>query len=105
LARREPLNVNGLAAAVGMHPSTTPRLIAPLMRCGWVRTQPGIDRRERVIVITGKGLARLVRAYPLWADIQRKVVGHLGIRRWSSTTAALRSLRKSLTRAQDGPLA
>jgi DNA-binding MarR family transcriptional regulator len=101
LARRETLNVNGLAAAVGMHPSTTPRLIAPLIRYGWVRTQPGIDQRERFIVITSKGLARLVRAYPLWADIQRKVVGHLGDRRWSSTTAALRSIRKSLTRTQD----
>jgi DNA-binding MarR family transcriptional regulator len=47
LARMGPLNVNAVAAAVGMHPSTVPRLIAPLARRRLVRRQAGADRRAR----------------------------------------------------------
>jgi DNA-binding MarR family transcriptional regulator len=96
LARRGPLNVGSLAAAVGMHPSTTPRLIAPLVRDRLILTRAGADRRERVIGITRKGRSRLLQAFPHWIDVQTRVVGQLGERRWSSAMAALRNIRGSL---------
>jgi DNA-binding MarR family transcriptional regulator len=96
LARSGAMNVNRLAAAVGMHPSTTPRIIAPLAREGLVRVRAGGDRRERLIAITRKGRGRLVRAYPRWAQMQRGVVNRLGDQRWSSAMGLLKDIRKSL---------
>jgi DNA-binding MarR family transcriptional regulator len=96
LARLGPMNVNNLAAAVGMHPSTTPRLIAPLARGRLVRTRPGEDRRVRVIAITRKGRARLARAFPRWVKLQKRMVSLLGTEEWSSTMASLKKIRASL---------
>jgi DNA-binding MarR family transcriptional regulator len=90
------MNVGSLAAGVGMHPSTTPRLIAPLTRRRLVRTRTGTDRRERVVAITRKGQMSLVRAFPQWAGVQRRILSQLGDREWSSTRATLNLVRKSL---------
>jgi DNA-binding MarR family transcriptional regulator len=96
LARSGPLNVNSLAAAVGMHPSTTPRLIAPLARRGLVRGRAGIDRRERLMFVTKKGCALLLRAFPKWAEVQSRIVSQLGDQEWLSEIDVLRNIRKSL---------
>jgi DNA-binding MarR family transcriptional regulator len=102
LARSGPLNVNSLAAAVGMHTSTTPRLIAPLARRGLVRARAGIDRRERHMVITKKGYALLLRAFPKWAEVQRRIVSQLGDREWSSEIDVLKNIRRSLRESPRG---
>jgi DNA-binding MarR family transcriptional regulator len=96
LARSGPMNVNSLAAAVGMHPSTTPRVTAPLARCGLIRTQADTDRRVRIIAITRKGSGRLVRAYPYWAEVQRDIVKRLGDQEWLCAMGSLKDIRKSL---------
>jgi DNA-binding MarR family transcriptional regulator len=96
LARMGPLNVNGVAAAVGMHPSTVPRLIAPLARRRLVRTRAGADRRERLITVTESGQRKLVAAYPYWAALQRQIVTRLGDKGWVSAMAVLRQVRKSI---------
>lgn len=96
LARGGPMNVNGLAAAVGMHPSTTPRLIAPLVRNGLIRTQAGTDRRERLVTVTRKGTGILLRAFPRWAEVQRNIVAQLGEGEWPATMAGLRKIRHSI---------
>jgi DNA-binding MarR family transcriptional regulator len=99
LARSGAMNVSNLSVRVGMHSSTTPRLIAPLQRDGLVRIEQGADRRERRIAITAKGSARLVRAFPLWAQVQQKVVDDFGTTRWSGAMKVLQRLRKSLRAA------
>jgi DNA-binding MarR family transcriptional regulator len=96
LARMGPLNVNAVAAAVGMHPSTVPRLIAPLARRRLVRRQAGADRRERVIVVTESGRRKLTAAYPFWAALQRQVVTKMGDEGWVSAMAVLQQVRKSI---------
>lgn len=96
IARSEPLNVNKLAIAVGMHPSTIPRVLAPLMREGLIQIQAGADRRERRIAITRRGRATVARAYPLWAEVQRRIVDRLGVQEWSSAMTILRDLRRTL---------
>jgi DNA-binding MarR family transcriptional regulator len=101
LARSGPMNVNALAAAVGMHPSTTPRLIAPLARDRLVRTQPGSDRRVRVIAITRKGRARLARALPRWMELQKRIVSNLGTKEWSSAMTSLKKIRTSLRQSPE----
>lgn len=96
LARSGPLKVTDLAAAVGMHPSTTPRLIAPLARRGLIHTRTGTDRRERLIAVTRKGHIKLLRAFPKWAEAQRRIVGRLGKAEWSTAIEVLREIRASL---------
>jgi DNA-binding MarR family transcriptional regulator len=96
LGRSGPMTVNNLAAAIGMHASTTPRLVAPLGRQGLVRSQPGTDRRERLLAITAKGRAKLIRAYPRWAEVQRRIMGQIGDREWSMGKSILKNIRKSL---------
>jgi DNA-binding MarR family transcriptional regulator len=96
LARMGPMNVNAVAAAVGMHPSTVPRLITPLARRRLVRRQPGADRRERVIVVTESGRRKLVAGYPYWAALQRQVVAKLGDEGWASAMGILQQIRKSV---------
>jgi DNA-binding MarR family transcriptional regulator len=98
LARAGPMNVNALAAAVGMHPSTTPRMIAPLMRRGFVSIRQGADRREKLIGITAKGNKTLLRAYPLWAQVQRGILQHLGPGAWPGMMQSLGAIRTSLTK-------
>jgi DNA-binding MarR family transcriptional regulator len=96
LARMGPMNVNAVAAAVGMHPSTVPRLMAPLANRRLVGRRAGSDRRERVIVVTESGRRKLVAAYPYWAALQRQVVSRLGDEGWVSTMTVLQQLRKSV---------
>ena len=98
LARRGPLNVGALSNAVGMHSSTTPRLMAPLLRERLVEARTGADRRERVLSVTAKGRGRLLRAYPSWVELQARIVGSIGEARWSTAMVALKSIRKSLRR-------
>lgn len=97
LARNGPMSVNRLAAAVGMHPSTTPRIIAPLARQRLVSSKAGTDQRERVTALTRKGEGRLLQAYPLWAEVQGRIVGRIGQRQWLEAMTVLRELRRSLS--------
>ena len=96
LGRMGPLNVNAVAAAVGMHPSTVPRLIAPLARRRLVRTRAGADRRERLITVTESGRRKLMAAYPYWAAMQRQVVANLGDEGWVAAMRMLQQVRKSV---------
>ena len=96
LAHRGPLKVNDLAAAIGMHPSTTPRLLAPLKRRRFVGTRTGRDRRERLIAITSSGTRALIVAYPSWARVQQHILKRLSDDGWSEAMEVLRSIRESL---------
>jgi len=96
LAHGGPMNVNGVAEAVGMHPSTTPRKIAPLVKAGLVRIERGVDRRQRLIALTIKGHRTLLRAFPLWAKLQRNILEHLGPGSWPSIMQSLSAIRASL---------
>lgn len=98
LAHGGPMTVNSLAAAVGMHPSTTPRLLAPLTRDQLVRVRPGADRRQRLVSLTPKGQRAVRRGYPRWAEVQREVLQQLGPEVWLSVMRSLETIREALDR-------
>lgn len=103
LAYGGPMNVSELAHTVGMHPSTTPRKLAPLARRGLVRIRHGEDRRQRLIALTARGIAALKRAFPLWAEIQRDILQHLGPGAWPPIMQSLSAIRAALnSRAGEG---
>lgn len=98
LAHAGPMSVNALADAVGMHPSTTPRKIAPLVRDGYVRVTQGSDRRRRMIASTARGMRAFRSAYPLWARLQGEILNGLGSGAWLSIIRSLSAIRASVAK-------
>jgi DNA-binding MarR family transcriptional regulator len=69
--------------------TTLTRNVAPLERAGLIETAPSGDRRERLLRVTGKGLAALEEATPLWERAQESMVEGLGAPRWKGLIADL----------------
>ena len=60
LAECGPLDINGLAASLGLDPSTAGRQVCVLKDAGLVARSPGAeDRRRSIITPTGEGLRRM----------------------------------------------
>lgn len=95
LHREGALKVGTLAFAIGVDPSTLPRLLRPLAEAGLVRTRPGKDRRERHQEITAAGRKALAEATPLWAAAQRQIVSQVGPAEWAGSRASLARLREA----------
>jgi DNA-binding MarR family transcriptional regulator len=59
LAENGPMNINALAATVGLDPSTAGRQVAVMRRAGLVECAPApTDRRRSVITPSAEGAAR-----------------------------------------------
>ena len=71
LKAKQPPTLNELADALVLDRSTLGHNLRPLERDGYVELQENEnDRRQRLLVITGKGNAKLQEAFPLWAKAQ-----------------------------------
>ena len=79
LARRGPMAINALAAALVMDPTTLGRNLRPLQRDGLVAiaVAPG-DRRSRELRVTPKGQKLLARALPGWTQAQEEFARSFG---------------------------
>jgi DNA-binding MarR family transcriptional regulator len=95
LVERAPLG--RVAEGLVMDRTTLTRNLRPLVRRGWVRAEPGADRRERSLSLTRGGRAALERTLPLWQVAQQQVMARLG-NRWG---AALGSLEDLVAAAQE----
>jgi DNA-binding MarR family transcriptional regulator len=81
--------INELAEILVMDRTTLTRNLKPLEREGWIKSEPGQDRRTRVISLTANGEATLAKALPLWKQAQYTVEETLGQQRWSDLLACL----------------
>lgn len=81
-----------VARILGMDRTTLTRNLAPLERQGWVRSEPGPDRRERTLALTRSGRAALERAKPLWQAAQDRIVGRIGVAQWQALRGGLDAL-------------
>ena len=59
-----------------------PLILRPLEKQGFLHTEPGEDRRERVLTLTNKGKGLIEKAYPLWKEVQGRIVKQFGKKRW-----------------------
>lgn len=84
LAATGPVNQGGLGGLLAIDSTTLSRTLHPLETKGWIRTNPGEDRRERQIELTAAGRAELVRASPAWERAQRRLRRRLGPGKWDS---------------------
>ena len=90
LAERAPLS--RVADALVMDRTTLTRNLRPLQRRGWVRMEPGEDRRERTLSLTDSGRAVLAAAMPLWRQAQARVLAQIGEARWAGLLEDLQGL-------------
>lgn len=97
LGNMGPLTVGALADALGMDASGVPRAIRPLADQGFINSQPGEDRRQRVLSLTAFGREALERATPAWRRVQEELIGVLGAGRWMELIGELRALRRAAT--------
>ena len=92
-----PVTVTQLAEVTLTDRTTLTRNLKLLEKKGLVQIGPGSDQREREITITERGRDTLRVAYPLWQEVQAKVIEALGADRWDMLRdglAAVASLGK-----------
>ena len=101
LALAEEATVSRLAGGLGLDRTTMTRNLGPLERRGLVASATGDDARNRVLHLTGKGVAALQRALPVWERVQGRVVRGLGDVRWKRLMQGLKATA-SLTHPDPG---
>jgi DNA-binding MarR family transcriptional regulator len=80
IARAGQLQHTALAERVGMERTTLTRNLHPLIRAGWLKIVPGLDRRQRWLQLTSTGKRKLMRSFPLWEQAQRKFISQFGLK-------------------------
>lgn len=78
LQRLDRPSITTLAEAMGLERSTLGRNLRVLEAEGLVALADGDDQRNRVVLLTDEGTARLQLAYPAWQQAQRQLVEQLG---------------------------
>jgi len=77
--------------------TTLTRNLKVLEQKDFIRIEAGNDQREREITVTSQGREALSIAYPIWKEVQSKVIKSLGEDRWNvlrDGLAAVTSLGK-----------
>lgn len=93
LARRGPLTIKQLAAAMVMDRTTLGRNILPLQRDGLIRVEPSAeDRRAKALHLTKSGAKRLQGARKAWAQAQRRFEALFGTARAAELRGHLRAV-------------
>lgn len=94
-----PLSVKRLAAAVVIDRTTLTRSLRLLEREGLVRIEAGDDLREKNVMLTDSGSAKLEQAFPMWAAAQAAAEQMLG----PENMARLQEMLKGLVAATRKP--
>ena len=75
---RGPVTLTKLAKLIVNERTTLTRNLTVLEKKGFIRVEPGKDRREHQVTITEKGQEALTAAVPLWEAAQARIEGGLG---------------------------
>ncbi|WP_140634568.1 MarR family winged helix-turn-helix transcriptional regulator [Methylibium rhizosphaerae] len=65
-----PIQPSALAARMKLNASTLTRNMQPLIAQGWIRLEPGVDARSRLLVATDEGKALRAEAQRAWKRAQ-----------------------------------
>jgi len=84
LERAEEVNQKWLSRLFSMDSTTLTRTLARLTKHGWVRSEAGRDRRERVFSLTSAGKRKLAEAKPHWQKAQTELHKVLGEQGWKA---------------------
>lgn len=89
LSAQSGITVTDLADFLMMDRTTLTRNLRPLENQGLVKTQPGDDRRTRLIKLSKKGMNKLEKAIPLWKQAQKDVTDYMGQKRFTDFLSEL----------------
>ena len=84
LRRLGASTISRLAEGLVMDRTTLTRDLKPLERRGYIKVEPGEDRRTRTVTLTKRGRQALARAIPIWEEVQARMVEGLGEKRFHS---------------------
>jgi DNA-binding MarR family transcriptional regulator len=99
----QPMTQRALGEFLAIDSTTLTRTLAPLARQGWVRSRPGVDRRERLWSLRPAGKRQLQRALPRWERVQQRVRSRIGVPHWEALMAeTTRVATAARMRALDG---
>lgn len=82
IAMLGPGPISRLADNMALDRTTLTRNLKLLQKQGLIGTEPGEDRRERVVSLTEEGEAAFERAKPLWQQAQSHIESEFGAERW-----------------------
>jgi DNA-binding MarR family transcriptional regulator len=72
------LTINEMAEKLELDRTTLTRNLKPLAQQGFLTIAPGSDQRTRVVTLTPKGEAALLKVLPLWEQTQAYMVEGIG---------------------------
>lgn len=88
LSQAGPMTQNDVAAWMASEKTTISRNLQLMDDRGWIKIEPGDDRRTRVVSLTPAGGRQLFKAMPHWERAQSRLKGAMS----ESAFAALRQL-------------
>jgi len=72
-----------LGRVLALDSTTLTRMLSPLKKHGWIGTQPGKDRRQRLLRLSASGRRKLQESHADWARAQAKLRQSLGEAMWN----------------------
>ena len=99
LAKAGPLTQGRLGSLLALDSTTLSRTLRPLEAKRWIRCEPGEDRRQRQLELTGAGRSQLDRATPAWQRAQRRLRDRFGRERWEGLLAELAAVAEAAREA------
>ncbi|MBS2008433.1 MAG: winged helix-turn-helix transcriptional regulator [Cyanobacteria bacterium SZAS TMP-1] len=85
------LPISELADILVMDRTTLSRNLKPLVENGYIGMKEGQDKRVRSIELTQQGKAILLKAIPIWEDLQEETMQRLGKNNWKDLMEKLRA--------------
>lgn len=82
-------SVTKLSSVLGTDRTTLSRSLKPLEEAGIVLTEPGEDKRKKVVTLTKKGKSVLDKAIPRWMEAQEAFVDKMGQGNWQDFISKL----------------
>jgi DNA-binding MarR family transcriptional regulator len=91
------------AEQLGADRTTLTRNLRPLVDRGFVKAEPGEDRRVQVLEVTPKGVSAARAALPLWREAQRAVTSRATTDALLALDQAAQAARAAVARSSSPP--
>lgn len=93
LSEAAPITINNLAELMGMDRTTLTRNLDVLMKRRLILSQPGDDRRMRLVCVSPEGDQAFQLAWPLWQEAQTSIEQAFGRERFDALLEELAAIR------------
>lgn len=95
--RHKDISISELGAVMLLEQTTVTRNVNNLKKHGFVNITKDIhDSRTKMISITDSGIEKLEEAYPIWLQIQERIVKDISENKYKEMLETLSSLQKSV---------